>query len=382
MSDDETLKQPSASQTAVGNRKIKQKAEQLAQLIVDNKDKEFFVCTHDNPDPDALASGLGVLRILNFLGVESDKIWYCGEIGHPQNRALQVALNVPVKGWTVEVEKAVAAKQDDCFFIFVDVCGPEQTNMSIPYVPRIVVDHHKVTPKSKDVLFVHDEIGACATLVADLMLNMPPLVSDDDEKEWCFDHEVDGMRVLCTALALGIKIDTLDFLSENSADYDYKAYKLCTSYMLAEKFHKVVNYELPPYMFEYERLAFENKVVNSPTCIIGIGFIDESRGDCVPYLADKYMRLQGIQTVTVYAIVGDKVRSSVRNTSAAYDTEQLITDVFGPGTGGTKQGIGGAKVGLGLFSSIVDGNCEEDKAKLWDNVKSVVESRFQKVTSK
>jgi len=382
MNDGEMIKQPSASQAAVGNRKVKQKAEQVAQLILDNKDKEFFICTHDNPDPDALASGLGMLRVLNFIGVEADKIWYCGEIGHPQNRAMQVALNLPVRQWNIEVEKSIAAKRDECFFIFVDVTGPEQSNMSIPYAPSLVVDHHKAVPKSKDVLFLHDDIGACATLVADLMLNMPPTTGESGEKDWCFNHEVDGVRELCTALAMGIKIDTIDFLSENSTDYDYKAYKLCTSYMQVEKFHKVVNYELPPYMFEYERIAYENRIVDNPTCVIGIGYVDESRGDCVPYLADKYMRLQGIQTVMVYAIVGNKVRSSVRNNSAAYDTEQLIVEVFGPGTGGTKQGIGGAKVGLGLFSSIVDGNCDDDRTKLWDNVKSVVESRFQKVTSK
>ncbi len=267
--------------TAVGNRKIKQKADQLINLIQENQDKEFFVCTHDNPDPDAMASGVGMNRILNFLGIESNKIWYCGEIGHPQNRSMQVSLNLPMKLWTTEVEKDVASRLEDSFFIFVDVCSPDQSNMSIPFDPQVVVDHHKQNPKSKDVLFIHDEIGACATLIADLMLNVPP-IENEENKEHCFNHEADGMREVCTCIALGIKIDTLDFLSENSTDYDYKAYKLATIFMQSEKFHKVVSYELPPYMFEYEKVAFENKVVNNPTCIIGIGYLDQNRGDCIP----------------------------------------------------------------------------------------------------
>ncbi len=93
------------------------------------------------------------------------------------------------------------------------------------------------------------------------------------------------------------------------------------------------------------------------------------------------MRLPGIQTVVVYAIVGESLRASLRNTSSAYDTEQLIEDIFGAGMGGTKQGIGGAKVPLGLLSAIALGECDCQDS-LWKNIKSVIEHKFTKSTSK
>jgi len=369
--------------SAVGNRKIKLKAEKLAEILSENKDKEFFICTHDTPDPDALASALAMSRILTFLGIEMQKIYYAGKISHPQNRAMSVSLNLPIKQWTPEIDKQVAANEENCFFIYVDVCGPEQRNMSIPYSPEVIVDHHKATPTCKDILFIHDEIGACATLMTDLMLNMPSKGEEDGARYYCFDHEADGVRELFTALAIGIKTDTVDFLTENSTDYDYKAYKILTRFMQTDKFHRIVNYELPPYMFEYEKVAWENKEMNNPHFISGLGYLDENRGDCIPYIADRMMRLQGVQTVVIYAIVGDRVRASVRNASAAYDSEQLVSDIFGAGTGGSKPGgIGGAVVPLGLFESIANGDSKEEKAKLWENVKSIVESKFQKATKK
>jgi len=370
------------SPNSVGNKKIKTKADALAKIITENAEKRFVVCVHNNPDPDALSSGLGMMRILNFYGIHTDKIYYSGEISHPQNRAMQVALNLPVKQWNDTIEKELAAEQDDCVFIYLDVCGPEQKNMSIPFQPTVVIDHHKSIPKDREVLFIHDEIGACATLVVDLILNMPP-IREEESMFYCFDHEADGMRELCTALAIGIKTDTVDFVNETSSDYDYKAYKIVTNFMLTDKFHKIVNYELPPYIFEYERVAWENKKFNAPNFISGLGFIDDSRSDCIPHIADKMMRLQGVQTVVIYAIVDDRIRASVRSTSASYDCEELVASIFGIGNGGAKQGIGGAAVSLGLFEDVAcsDDSCE-DRQKLWDLVKSQIEKKFTKVVSK
>jgi len=373
---------PIVESSAIGNKKIRQKVEKLVAVLTENQNKEFFICTHDTPDPDALASALAMSRVLEFLGIETQKIYYSGKISHPQNRAMSVSLNLPLKQWTPEVEKYVTANEDNCFFIFVDVCGPEQKNMSIPFRPQVVVDHHKAVPACKGVLFIHDEIGACATLMTDVMLNLPS-IGDDDNKYFCFDHETDGMRELCTALAVAIKTDTLDFLTENSTDYDYKAYKILTRFMQNDKFFRIVNYELPPYMFEYEKTAWDNKKMDNPNFISGLGYLDDSRGDCIPYIADRMMRLQGVQTVVIYAIVGDKVRASVRNVSAAHDSEQLVADIFGAGTGGSKPGgIGGAVVPLGLFESIANGDSEDERSKLWENVRSIVETKFQKTTKK
>ena len=49
--------------------------------------KVSIIC-HDNPDPDALASGLAVQKLVEFYGHEA-KIYHGGLVEHQQNRAMK-----------------------------------------------------------------------------------------------------------------------------------------------------------------------------------------------------------------------------------------------------------------------------------------------------
>lgn len=363
---------------SIGNKKVKQKIAGFCSFVQEHKSKAFFVCSHDNPDPDSLASAYGVVKILNFLGVENASIYYCGEISHPQNRAMQLVLNIPAKKWSKSVEQAVQDSKEQPVFIFVDCCN-KQKNMSIQAEPSVIIDHHKASPNGKNILFIHDDIGACSTLVADLLLTLPPN-EIGEQKTYCFDPESDDIKELSTALAIGIKTDTLDFRNENTTDEDYQAYKFLSRYVSDDKFHKIINYELPPYVFDAEEIAWKNKISKPPNLITGLGFIDEVRSDCIPYLADKMMRLQGIQTVLVYAIVGNSIRASVRTISSSLDCQNLLTDIFGEGNGGAKSGSGGANVKLNIFDT--DEMEDDERSKLWELTKTSVERKFERATQK
>ncbi len=361
----------------LGNKRVKQKVGAVCTFIKENKDKWFYICCHDNPDPDAISSAMGMLRIVNFLGVEDAEIVYCGEISHPQNRAMQNVLTIPIKRWK-QVEANVP---DGSVFIFVDCASRSQRNMSIPHEPDMAIDHHKIsTPKG--LLLVHDETGSCATLVTDLMLSLPAIKAEGEDAEdiLCFDPSLDGMTEIVTALAVGIKTDTIDFRSETTTDYDFQAYKILTRFMSDERFMKIINYELPPYMFECEEIAWHNKKLNAPNFITGLRFVEPTKSDCIPYLADKYMRLQGIQTVVVFGIVGNTIRASVRTNSASLDCEELCNDIFGEGNGGAKQGVGGANVELSIFSP--DDMTDEMKEKFWEITVATIERKFDRATQK
>jgi nanoRNase/pAp phosphatase (c-di-AMP/oligoRNAs hydrolase) len=360
----------------IGNKKVKARKEAFCKFINENKQKPFIICAHDNPDPDALASAYGVYRILSFLGVDSIQMFYCGEISHPQNRAMKTVLKIPINVWTKPIENEFINANEKPIFVFVDCVG-NQKNMSIPFDPQIVIDHHKTIP-GKGILAIHDEIGACSTLVVDLMLSLS--LQEDDIKVPCFDPDTDDMKEIATALAVGIKTDTLDFLTETTTDEDFQAYKILSRHFSDEKFHKIVNYELPPYVFDAEQTAWENKNYQPPNLIAGLGFLDDSKSDCIPYLADKFMRLQGIQTVVVYAIVDGAVRGSVRTSSSTLDAQNLLDELFGQGNGGAKHGIGGAKVHINVFD--VPSMPEDEMTGLWDLVKTNIQRKFQKITEK
>ena len=359
----------------ISNKRVKSKKDSIHDFICENAFKDFYVCTHDNPDPDGLACIYGMLRILQFLGVEKAGGYYCGEISHPQNRAMINVLNIPAKKWTKEIEKNVP---EDAIFIFVDCVG-SQKNMGIAGVPAITIDHHKSSPKSK--LFIHDEVGACSTLIIDLMLSMPSQTDEQTESvSHCFDTDVDDIKEISTALAIGIKTDTIDFRSETTTDDDFKAHRFLSKYLSDDNFNKIVNYKLPAYVYESEESAWKNRKQDGPNLITGLGFVDPSRSDCIPYLADHLMRLEGIQTVLVYAIVGNAVRASLRTTSASVDAESLCHEIFGEGNGGGKHGIAGATVNFNVFDTSFLG--DEDKGMLWEITKSQIEKRFAVTTQK
>lgn len=362
----------------VGNRKVSQTHKALSEFLKANADKKFYVFSHDSPDPDSLSSGAAMIRILSFYGIECDAIYYCKAISHTQNKVLQNLLKLPAKRWNKDLEKELENNLDNCIIIFVDVAGTEQKNMSIPFQPNIVIDHHKTVPKADIV--IHDEIGACATLMLDLMLNVPPK-EDNGDKTYCFDHEAEGMVDICTALAVGIKTDTLGFIHETTTEYDFKAHQILTRYMSKDRFLRIDNYELPPYVYEYSMVAWKNRNVMGTKLIAGIEYIDESKSDCIPFVADWFMRLEGVQTVVIYGIVegetGGRVRAAVRTTSAAFDCDELSKNIFGEKNAGAKHGVGGAQVDLEIDFDLLD---KEDRINLWNIEKSQIEKKFIKVT--
>lgn len=367
----------------IGNKHIKQQIDAFCDLITENKDKKFFICSHDNPDPDSISSAFGISYILDFFGVTENNIYYCGEISHPQNRAMHNILNITLTKWDAEIER----ESEDGIIIFVD-CAGKQRNMSIDVCPHIVIDHHKIISTiNKNTLLIQDEIGACATLVTDLMLSVTDKYKSSqdgtrykEEKEVCFNLSTEICKDVITALSIGIKTDTLDFRNDTVAEDDFKAYKLLSRFLSEEKFTKIINYELPPYMFDYEAIVWKNKNLNAPTLISGLGFIEESHSDCVPYLADKMMRLKGIQTVIIYAIVGNAVKASIRTIDASTDAGMLCNDLFGPNNGGGKHGVAGAKVQFSVFD--IAAMSKEEKEILWSLVKSTYETKFAKIVGK
>ena len=352
----------------IGNKRVKQKKDVFCKFVAENQDKEFYVCAHDNPDPDALSSAFGMARILQFLGVEVS-LYYCGEISHPQNKAMQNVLGIPIRKWTASTKDEINTA--DVIFVFVDCCG-RQKNMSIPFEPHIAVDHHKAVA-AKNVIFIHEEVGACATLITDLMLSIPDEKTETSVLR-CFDPNADDIREIATALAIGIKTDTIDFTSETTSEDDFKAYKFLSRFVSDDKFSKIVNYKLPEYVYESEEIAWKNKTLNGPNLLAGLGFLDVGKSDCIPYLADHLMRLEGIQTVLVYAIVGNTIKASLRTISASVDASALCSYIFGEGNGGGKHGIAGANVHFNVFDA--DEMDDDDKTKLWELTKKTIERKF------
>ena len=65
----------------------------LARWLKGIRDKKLAIVIHDNPDPDAISSGLALKEIAKNLGVEAN-ILYHGRIGHQENKAFVNLLGI------------------------------------------------------------------------------------------------------------------------------------------------------------------------------------------------------------------------------------------------------------------------------------------------
>jgi len=70
------------------------RAQELADYLA--KADSLAVVCHDNPDPDCIASALGLVAIADSVGVSTSDVLYGGAISHQQNRAFVNRLDVPM----------------------------------------------------------------------------------------------------------------------------------------------------------------------------------------------------------------------------------------------------------------------------------------------
>jgi len=68
-------------------------AQELKKLINTVGEGKLAIIVHDNPDPDAISSAMGLKEIANSVGVKAD-ILYNGVIGHHENKAFVNSLKL------------------------------------------------------------------------------------------------------------------------------------------------------------------------------------------------------------------------------------------------------------------------------------------------
>jgi len=318
-------------------------------------DAETHVVVHNFPDPDAISSAMGVIQLIKFLGYKAGNIYYTGEISHPQNKSMVTLLNANLMNYENE------PFEDGSSVILVDCnnIGEESNQMLIdPKNVKIVavIDHHKGKhPKGAKV----DSrlVGSSASIVWEYL------------KKAKFDFDSDDGKILSTALVTGIFTDTQSLMSDTIDNLDFDAYQYLLQKVDKQKLKSIMNYPLPSYLFELRQRAFlkENQRVDESVMIAGIGIINASKRDALPIIADELLRMTGITTSIVFAIVDDNIDISVRSSDITLDIAKFVQTVFH--SGGGKQGAGRSTIPLGFFS--MNGN-DELNSDIWDVAKKMV----------
>lgn len=330
--------------------------------VLGDYDKEIHVIVHSYPDPDAISSALGIHHYLAALGYKVGNIYYSGEVSHPQNMAMLNILNLKMVDYDEHpFELGIKA-------ILVDTSniGPDSNQQSIdPKTVEIVavVDHHRgKNPKCAKI--DSREVGSCASIVWEYLNSVQ------------YDFSTDEGSNLATSIVLGISTDTNFLTSENVTDLDFEAYKQVLNFINRQKFTQIMEYPLPVYLFELRQKAFlnENYKIEKSTLVSGLGVISPSKRDAIPIIAEEFIRMPGVTTSVVFAIIGDYISISIRSKNVTLDIDEFIKKVFG--TGGGKRGSGGAKISLGFF--YIE-NSESIIEEVWGITKKII---FSKIFSK
>ncbi len=314
--------------------------------VIQSTEGKIGIFTHDNPDPDSIASALALREIAKHFGVEADILYY-GEIQHQQNKAMVNLLNIPMLKAN-EVDLSGYAR-----FALVDSAGPGVNN-SIPENVEvdIIIDHHPAENVNAEFVDVRGDVGATATILT-LYLQ---------------DLKIVPTKTLATALFFGIQTETEEF-RRNARTNDFLASAYLYPFVDNELLEKMEGPALSTETLDVLGTAIKNREIFSSFLISFAGFITDK--DTLPQAADFLLKLEGISTVLVFGIIKDNVYLSARNSDVRINIGDVLKKAFRDvGSAGGHAHAAGGRIPLGIFGDVSD---KETLAKL---VTQAVKKRF------
>lgn len=275
----------------------------------------LLILTHDNPDPDSLASASALRILLRHLKGIDATVAYSGIIGRAENRAMVSQLDL-------EIHHLSEVSMDEfSHFALIDA-QPHTGNTAVPegMMVDIVVDHHPLREQTKGARFydVRDGIGASATLLTQYLRTA--------------GVEID--RRLATALLYGIRSETQD-LGRETSDADREAYQQLLPIADAEKLANISRPPLDPQYFRQMAEALRSIRMADTVAVCGLQE-EVIEPDFIPEMADFFVRMEGLDWVLVYGWFRDRIHLSIRTNvvdAAAGETMQKLLDGLGRGGG-------------------------------------------------
>ncbi len=306
-------------------------AQDLKKLISNVGDGKFAIIVHNNPDPDAISSAMGLKEIANSVGVKAE-ILYKGKIEHHENKAFINLLDIELdqsKDFNAGDYKKIA--MIECSVPGVNNLLPPETQVSI------VIDHHQadIDEIKAEYVDIRPNIGATATIMT----------------KYLQDLEIPIKTELATALLYGIKVDTNDFQrNTDPADLTAAAYL----YPLAN--HDILNrIESPPRSTEEIDVlgeAIKNRDIIGSYLISNVGTIHNR--DTLAQAADYLLTLEGITTTVVFGLGNDHIYISGRSRDIRVNIGKVMQDAFGADKAGGHAALAGAQIPLGVLGGTKD----------------------------
>lgn len=313
----------------------------VAELLTAVEDSDrVLVLTHDNPDPDALASAAALGFLLQAAGGLETTLAFGGIIGRAENRALVQEMGVKFQRIDRFEEPAGTS------IALVDT-QPRTGNNSLPpgRIASIVIDHHPPRPETEAATFVdvRPEYGAsCSILV-----------------EYLRAAELEPDRSLATALFYGVQSETMDLGREVSpADVDASVYLYPRSDPAA--ISRIRHASVPPGYLRSLHEALAQARRHGRVIVAPLGRMDYP--DMVAEIADLFMHVEGVDWTVAIGRYGDQLLLSLRTYLPHAHAGSVVRKVIGDrGTAGGHGGLAGGQVNVRQLS-------EEETLELRDEL--------------
>jgi nanoRNase/pAp phosphatase (c-di-AMP/oligoRNAs hydrolase) len=335
-------------------------------------DVRVAIFTHRCPDPDAMSSMMGLSWLLQkSFQLESD-LFYAGEVSHPQNGVMLNLLNPDLQ----RVDESYIPEEYG-LHILVDTV-PENAGINGKEVTfDIVIDHHRELPSNFEGVLVHKKVGACASIIYDMMKHFVK------QEDW-LDEDSDGDQKLATALIAGIVTDTEYLMSDDSTEFEFKAFSELFSFRNSNFLKQIVFFKRPKLWIDKKAEGCtQARISEDGYAIVGLGIIPDKHRDLIADMAEEMVHWTSVETAIAFGVVGgDKIEGSVRSLNPSLTVSDFCKKLGGKhGSGGGKHGKGAYRLSLAGMSIDPDEE-EEDVKEAWESIKKRETKRIVRAIKK
>ena len=282
-----------------------------------------LILLHNDPDPDAMASGLALRNILRRTK-QTAVIAALQGVTRPENQRMMNLLDIHVE----IVDPAQLSEFDRIAMVDVQ---PHYFGGAIDRVD-LVIDHH---PEQSGYTSVYKDIrpdyGSTSTILTEHLRAVDANISERT----------------ATAMLYAIKSDTL-FFNRQANRVDIEAFSYLYPLSDAALIRKMEGAEITVERLDYVLKARQHgRMIEQVFCAF-LGTLP--REDFIPYVADFYLQLEDVRWTIVAGIVNDSLVMSVRNLGYSRNAGDFVRKHFaGIGSAGGHRSMAKAVVPLTAF---------------------------------
>jgi nanoRNase/pAp phosphatase (c-di-AMP/oligoRNAs hydrolase) len=275
--------------------------------------RRAVIVSHVNPDPDSLASMLGLKTLIETCQLGKHVTMTVeGMIARAENRAMVDLIPIPL----VPVEN-MSFDQETCV-IMVDSQPHTGRRLSETAAPHVVIDHHETGGDLSGVLFhdIRTYMGASSTMVTGYLVEQKVLVAP----------------ALATALLYGIDTETSGYPREASTQDDGA---LVWLFPRADKdlLAKIRNPKLPQSHFATFQNALFNAFLYRDLVFSWCGEV--SQPDIIAEIADFFIRFDQVNWALAVGVFEGVLKLSLRAAALGGRAGEVLREVVsGLGTAG------------------------------------------------